>query len=186
MVMGLVLLARVVKVAGRLLLARLPDAERAGHAQMHQQHVARGEIGQEVFGPPAEPGHGLALQAGGKILLKRKSQVPAAGFGLDDLGALHHRLQAAADGLDFGPFGPFSRSPYADDVIPPSRRARYGPGTITSTCHCGRSKATKSAVVDVIPEAMPPVRARRGRMTGSASNPEISRSRVWCKTHHPE
>ena len=69
---------------------------------MHQQHVAGGKIGHQIFGAPAEPGHGLALQPRDKILLKRKPQVLAPGFGLHDFGTLHGRLQAAADGLDFG------------------------------------------------------------------------------------
>ena len=69
---------------------------------MHQQHVAGDEVGHQVFGAAAEPGHGLALQAGGKILLKGKAQIFAPGLGLDDFRPLHDRLQAAADGLDFG------------------------------------------------------------------------------------
>ena len=69
---------------------------------MHQQHVAGGEIRHQIFGAAAETGHGLALQPRDKILLERKPQILAPGFGLHDLRSLHGRLQAAADGLDFG------------------------------------------------------------------------------------
>ena len=68
---------------------------------MHQQHVTGGEVGHQIFRAAAEPGHGLALQSGNKILLKGKAQILAPGFGLDDFRAFHDRLQAAADGLDF-------------------------------------------------------------------------------------
>ena len=51
---------------------------------MHQQHVAGGEIGHQIFGAAAEPGHGLALEPRDKILLERKPQVLAPGLRLDD------------------------------------------------------------------------------------------------------
>ena len=35
------------------------DAKRPRHAEMHQQHVARAEIGQKIFGAAAEPRNGL-------------------------------------------------------------------------------------------------------------------------------
>src|SRR5579883_2342402 len=128
MVMRLVLVARMVKLARRALPARFADPKRARHAEMHQQHVAGGEAGQQIFGAAAEAGDGLAVQASRKILLKGKAQVPAAGFRLDDPGALHDRLQAAPDGLDFRQFGHFGHSPWRGDVIAPLRPARYGPG----------------------------------------------------------
>ena len=69
---------------------------------MHQQHVARGQICHQIFGAAAEAGDGLAGQARGKVFLKGKPQIFAAGFGFEDFRPLHDRLQAAADGLDFG------------------------------------------------------------------------------------
>ena len=69
---------------------------------MHQQHVAGAEIGHQIFGAAAEAGHGLPGQPRDKILLKGKAQILAAGFGGNDFRPLHDRLQAAADGLDFG------------------------------------------------------------------------------------
>src|SRR6266436_2059450 len=109
---------------------------------MHQEYVARRKVGHQIFGATAEPGDGLPLQARHKVLLKRKPQVLAAGFRFQNSRSLHDRLQAAADGLDFGQFGHAgsfnseslvqvigsSHSPYGGDVIAPLRRARYGPG----------------------------------------------------------
>jgi hypothetical protein len=69
---------------------------------MHQEHVARGEVGQKVFGSPAETGHGLARQPLDKIPLERKTQVFAPDFHFHNPKPLHDRLQAAADSLDFG------------------------------------------------------------------------------------
>ena len=47
---------------------------------MHQQHVAGAEIGHQIFGAAAEPGHGLTFQPGDKILLKGKPQIFARGL----------------------------------------------------------------------------------------------------------
>ncbi len=69
---------------------------------MHQEHVARGQVGHQIFGAPAEAGHGLAFEPRDKIFLKRKPQIFPAGLRLDDFRPLHGRLQAAANGLDFG------------------------------------------------------------------------------------
>ena len=100
--MGAVLAPGMVKLARRFLVRVLEDAERTGHAQMHQEHVAGGEIGHQVFGAAAETGHGLAFETRDEVLLERKPQVFAPDFGLHNPRALHGRLQAAADGLDFG------------------------------------------------------------------------------------
>ena len=72
---------------------------------MHQQHVAGGKIGHQIFGAAAEAGHGLALQPRDKVFLKGKPQILAPGFGFEDFRPLHGGLQAAADGLNFGQFG---------------------------------------------------------------------------------
>ena len=70
--------------------------------QVHQQHVAGAEIGQEIFGAAAKPGHGLSLQPGNEVVLKGKAQILAPRFRLNDFRAFHDRLQAATDSLDFG------------------------------------------------------------------------------------
>src|ERR1700682_6655730 len=97
-----ILSSRVVKFARRVLFIVLDDAERPRHPQMHKQHVARGKIGQQVFGAAAETGHDLALEPPDKILLEGKSQVFSPDFRSYNFRSLHDRLQAAADGLDFG------------------------------------------------------------------------------------
>src|ERR1700743_2063712 len=102
MVMGAVLVARVVKLAGRMRLALPEHAERAGHAEMHQKHIARGKISHQIFGATAKAGHDLALEPGGKALLKGKAPTLSPCLRLDDLRAFHRRLQATADGFDFG------------------------------------------------------------------------------------
>src|SRR5260370_28755171 len=104
MIMRAILIARMMKFARGVLFIVLDDAERARHAQMHQEHVARGQIGQQVFGAAAETRHGLARKPPDKILLEGKPQVFAPDFGLYNSRSLHDRLQAAADGLDFGLF----------------------------------------------------------------------------------
>ena len=76
--------------------------DRTGHAEVHQKHVARGKISHQIFGAAAEAGDGLTVEAADKIFLKRKSKVFAPNFGFFDPRALHGRLQAAADGLNFG------------------------------------------------------------------------------------
>ena len=72
---------------------------------MHQQHVAGGEIGHEIFCTAAEPRDDLPLQPGHEIGLERKAQIRPAGLRDEDFRTLHDRLKAAADGLDFGQFG---------------------------------------------------------------------------------
>ncbi len=87
--MGAVVAARMVELAGRAAgfafkyLAFL-HPERTGHAQMHQQHVAGGEIGHQIFGATAEARHNLAFQPRDKIFLKGKAQILAPGFGFKD------------------------------------------------------------------------------------------------------
>ena len=69
---------------------------------MHQEHVTGGKVRHQVFGAAAKTGHGLARQPRDKIALERKAQVFAPDFHFHNPEPLHHRLQAAADGLDFG------------------------------------------------------------------------------------
>ena len=100
-----VLRAVVVIAAGRSVAVLLRDPKRARHAEMHQQHVAGGKIGEEILGAAAEPFDRLALEPGGEILRQRPAQIAAPRLDLGEARALHDRLQAAADGLDFGQFG---------------------------------------------------------------------------------
>ena len=79
-------------------------AKRAGHAQMHQEHVAGAKIRHQIFGAAAKAGHRLALEPGNKVFLKGKPQILPPGFRFYDFRPLHGGLQAAADGLNFGQF----------------------------------------------------------------------------------
>ena len=54
------------------------DAERAGHAEMHEKHVAVVELGQQIFGAAAKRGDPAALQPRGEALRKGKAQIAAA------------------------------------------------------------------------------------------------------------
>ena len=105
MVVRAVLGARMMEFARRPFVVLLGDPERARHAEMHHQHVAGGKVGEQIFRPPPEPGDGAALEPLDEILRQRPAQVGPARLDLDEPRALHHRLQAAADGLDFGQFG---------------------------------------------------------------------------------
>ena len=104
-VMGRSRRSRVMERAGRPVLVAVADAERAGHAEMHQQHVAGGEVRGEVLGAAADPGHGRAFDPSREVLRQRAAQVRPARLHLDDAGAFHHRLQSAPHGFDLGKFG---------------------------------------------------------------------------------
>jgi len=72
---------------------------------MHHQHLARGEIGEQIFRPASEAGHGLALQAFDEILRQRPAQVRPVHLDFGESRALHHWAEAPAHGFDFGKFG---------------------------------------------------------------------------------
>jgi hypothetical protein len=82
---------------------------------MHQQHLAGGEIGEQILGAPAEPGDGLAFEALHEILRQRPAQVAAARLDLLEARAFHGGREAAAHGLDFGQLGHRS-GPFAEMV----------------------------------------------------------------------
>ena len=106
-IVGGVLRALVIVAAQRLIALAVPakDMERARHAEMHEQHVAGRQIGQQIFGPPAEAGDGVAFEAAGEILRQRPAQIAAVNLDLGEARALHRRLEAAAHRFDFGKFG---------------------------------------------------------------------------------
>ena len=60
---------------------------------------------EQIFGPPAEAGHGLAVQPLREILRQRPAQIAAAHLDLGEARAFHRGLEAAAHRLDFGQFG---------------------------------------------------------------------------------
>ena len=78
-----VLFALVI-IAAELLVVFLKDMKRAGHAEMHDQHVAGRQIGEQIFGAPADAGDGLALEPLREILRQRPAQIAAANLDLDE------------------------------------------------------------------------------------------------------
>ena len=72
---------------------------------MQDHRLAGREVGEQVFRPPPEAQHAGAGQPFGQTRRKGAAQVGAAHLGAGDHMTLHHRLKAAADGLDFGQFG---------------------------------------------------------------------------------
>ena len=102
MVMRAILNSGMMEFARGFLFVVLDHAERARHAQMHQQDVAGGKVRQKVFGAATKARHRLSGQSGREIPLERKAQVFAPDFHFRDPASLHDRLQAAADCLDFG------------------------------------------------------------------------------------
>src|SRR6516165_8031769 len=116
---------RVVVTAGRSGSRLLGDVERARHAEMHDQHLARGELGQEVLCPPFEPLHPLPLQALHEIAGQRPAQIAALRLDPSEARALHDWREPAANGLDFGQLGHSAGTPATDIASSTSRR--YGP-----------------------------------------------------------
>src|SRR6516162_2109183 len=80
-------------------------AKRSRHAEMHHQHVAGGQVGEQIFGAAAEPLDPLAFEPGDEVLRQRPAQVAAVRDHLGETRAFHHRRKSAAHGLDFGQFG---------------------------------------------------------------------------------
>ncbi|CAN1723840.1 protein of unknown function [Hyphomicrobium sp. 1Nfss2.1] len=78
------------------------DREAAGHAEMHQQHVAARQAGQKVFAAALQTQNLAAAQTLGEIIGQGETQVGPmlldAGKGMPFKG----RQQAAADDLDLG------------------------------------------------------------------------------------
>ena len=99
------LAARVMEFAGALLVTAVQNAERARHAEMHQQHLAGRQIRQQILRAPVQAFDGRALEPLVEVLRKRKAQVRPALLDPHEARTLHHGLQAAAHGFDFGKFG---------------------------------------------------------------------------------
>ena len=86
-------------------LRLVPDAHRARHAEVHQQHVAGGKIGEQVFGAAAEALDGLAGEPLLEVLGDRPAQAAVAHLDLFEARALHGGGEPQADGFDLGKFG---------------------------------------------------------------------------------
>ena len=78
------------------------DPERAGHPQMHDQHFAVVERGQEILRAAAELRDAPAGETLRKAFRQRQAQIRAVRLDHDEFCALHDGHEAAADGFDFG------------------------------------------------------------------------------------
>ena len=95
----------VMEAAGLALAAVVKDAERARHAEMHQQDFAGREIGEQILGAAAEAFDGLALEPLHEILRQRPAQIGTPRQHMIETRALKRGLKPAAHRFDFGKFG---------------------------------------------------------------------------------
>jgi demethylmenaquinone methyltransferase / 2-methoxy-6-polyprenyl-1,4-benzoquinol methylase len=109
---------------------------------MHDQDVAGREVGEEIFRPPAEAGHGLAFEPMREILRQRPAQVAAVNFHFGETRPLHHRLEAAPHRLDFREFWHLAGLGVADNMVKLRHIASL------PAPRYGRVKRTRSAVAD--------------------------------------
>ena len=77
---------------------------------MHQKHLARRQIREQIFRAAAEAGHGLAFEALHEVLRKRETEIGPPRLDLDEPRALHRGHEPAANGFYFGKFGHFNLS----------------------------------------------------------------------------
>src|SRR5579862_7096916 len=108
MIVGGVLGSLVIVIAGaRARTGALlgEDVKGTRHAKVHEQHVTGGKIGEQIFGPSSDTRNGAPFQARHKILWQRPAQIAPMDLDLDEARAIHSRLKAAANRLDFGKLG---------------------------------------------------------------------------------
>src|SRR5215218_4197630 len=99
-----------VELAGDAGAPALRDEEAPAHAEMHDQHLAGREVGQEIFRPPPEPDHLLPSEPRDEALGKPEAQIRPPLLDPLDPRADHRRLEPAADRLDLGQLGHSSTS----------------------------------------------------------------------------
>jgi hypothetical protein len=86
----------------RLRRTALLDAEVAGHAEVHQQRLARREIGEQVLGPAVQLEDRVPREPRGEVDRKWTAQVGAAQDDLGDALADQDGREEPANGFDFG------------------------------------------------------------------------------------
>ena len=174
-VVGKMLRTRVVKPAGHSADPVPQHAERARHAEMHQQHVAGGEIGEQVFGAPAEPLDGLAFEPRLEIFRQRPAQIAAARFDFREARTFHDRRKAAAHGLDFGQFR-HDRS-YPDTAAPDRLHEQ------SATAAGGRHSAPRGGALWFCRErTIRDARHRRKTPISASGRSRSAPSRRWSTT----
>ncbi len=98
----------------------LGDAKRSRHAQMHQQHIAGGEIDQEVFGAAADSGDRLALQPRREVGRQRPAQIAPARLHVSKRAPCMTGSRPAPHRLDFRKL----RHGMNDPLVPLTIRAK--------------------------------------------------------------
>ena len=93
--------ALVVEAFWRRTLGIDLDAERSRHAEVHDQDIARRELGQQILSTAAKRLHRLALEARGKFPRQSNSQIRTAHQNPLEARPFHDRLQRAAHRFDF-------------------------------------------------------------------------------------
>jgi hypothetical protein len=83
----------------------LRDEEAARHAEMHDQGLARGQVGQEILGPAVKRRDRASSQARGEIFREREAQVGPALLDRNDARPHHRGRKPPPHGFDFGQFG---------------------------------------------------------------------------------
>src|SRR5262249_44111846 len=78
--------------------------ERARHAEMHDQHLAGRELGEQIFGAPAKLLDGRPDEAPPEIVRQRPAQVLAVGPDREERSVHHRGRQAPPHGFDLGQF----------------------------------------------------------------------------------
>jgi hypothetical protein len=96
-------MGKVARLEGRTICAI--DAEAAGHAEMHHEHLAVIEFGQEIFCAPVERLDPSPSQPPREILRQGKAQVRAPLLDIRETIADEDRLKSAPDRLDLRQLG---------------------------------------------------------------------------------
>ncbi len=93
--------AGMMEAAGDLPL----DAERAAHAEMHDERLVPVEIGQQIFGPPPQGENASACEPRGEVLREGEAQIRAPLLDAQESRALERGREAPPHSLDLGQFG---------------------------------------------------------------------------------
>lgn len=102
-VTGLELLLTITRSAPQL-PCRL-DAEPSGHAQVHDQGLARGQIGEQIFPAARERAHGLTAKPAHEVGGKGLTQILPVEDHAIEARTSQRRFQCPPDTLDFWQFG---------------------------------------------------------------------------------
>ena len=92
----------VVVSVGRAVIV---EAERAGHAEVDEEHVAGAQVEQEIFPAPAERSDRLSFETRGEAVRKRAAEVGAPQQYACNCLPSHHPLETTPHRFDFRKLG---------------------------------------------------------------------------------